>query len=50
MIPSSEVSSFKIIKPAILAAKSGSPAMLELMIREECNIKAKDDNDWNALR
>ena len=36
-------------KPAILAAKSGSPAMLELMIREECNIKAKDDNDWNAL-
>ncbi len=36
-------------KPATLAAKSGSPAMLELMIREDCNIKAKDDNDWNAL-
>ena len=36
-------------KPVTLAAKSGSPAMLELMIREKCNIKAKDDNDWNAL-
>ncbi|MCJ1400040.1 hypothetical protein MMC11_003243 [Xylographa trunciseda] len=38
-----------IHKPATLAAKSGSPAMLELMIRENCIIKAKDDNDWNAL-
>ena len=38
-----------IYKPATLAAKSGSKAMLELMIRENCSIKAKDDNDWNAL-
>ena len=38
-----------VYKPATLAAKSGSPAMLELMIREKCNVKAKDDNDWNAL-
>ncbi|MCJ1389541.1 hypothetical protein MMC18_002398 [Xylographa bjoerkii] len=38
-----------IYKPATLAAKSGSRAILELMIRENCSIKAKDDNDWNAL-
>ncbi|MCJ1286827.1 hypothetical protein MMC26_006173 [Xylographa opegraphella] len=38
-----------IYKPATIAAKSGSPAMLELMIRENCSIKAKDDDDWNAL-
>ncbi|MCJ1383478.1 Ankyrin repeat domain-containing protein 44 [Xylographa soralifera] len=38
-----------IYKPATLAAKSGSSAMLELMIRQNCSIKAKDDNDWNAL-
>ena len=38
-----------IYKPATLAAKSGSTAMLELMIRKNCNLKAKDDNDWNAL-
>ncbi|MCJ1473899.1 hypothetical protein MMC13_002554 [Lambiella insularis] len=38
-----------IYKPATLAAKSGNIDMLELMIRERCNIKSKDDNDWNAL-
>ena len=38
-----------IYKPATLAAKNGSLAMLELMIRNNCSIKAKDDNDWNAL-
>ena len=38
-----------IYKPATLAAKNGSLAMLELMIRGSCSIKAKDDNDWNAL-
>lgn len=38
-----------IHKPATLAAKSGSLDMLELMIRENCSIKAKDDKDWNAL-
>ena len=38
-----------VYKPATLAAKSGSSAMLELMIRWNCSIKAKDDNDWNAL-
>ena len=38
-----------VYKPATLAAKSGSQAMLELMNRANCIIKAKDDNDWNAL-
>ena len=38
-----------IYKPATLAAKSGSRTMLELMIRENCSIRAKDDNDSNAL-
>ena len=38
-----------VYKPATLAAKSGSRDMLELMIRANCSLKAKDDNDWNAL-
>lgn len=38
-----------VYKPATLAAKSGNKAMLELMNRANCIIKAKDDNDWNAL-
>ena len=38
-----------VYKPATSAAKSGSQAMLELMNRANCIIKAKDDNNWNAL-
>ena len=36
-------------KPATLAAKSGSLDMVELMIKENCDINAKDENEWNAL-
>ena len=36
-------------KPATLAAKSGSLAMVELMIKENCDANARDENGWNAL-
>ena len=36
-------------KPATLAAKSGSIAMLDLMISHKCRLKAKAPNDWTAL-
>ncbi|KAK0515443.1 hypothetical protein JMJ35_001477 [Cladonia borealis] len=36
-------------KPATLAAKSGSLAMVELMIKENCDANASDENGWNAL-
>ena len=36
-------------KPATLAAKSGCLAMVELMIQEDCDINARDENGWNAL-
>ena len=36
-------------KPATLAAKSGSLAMVELMIKENCDANARDGNGWNAL-
>ncbi|KAL9127321.1 MAG: hypothetical protein Q9217_003783 [Psora testacea] len=36
-------------KPATLAAKSGYLAMIELMIQEDCNLNARDENGWNAL-
>ena len=36
-------------KPATLAAKSGSLAMVELLIKENCDANARDENGWNAL-
>ena len=36
-------------KPVTLAAKSGCLAMVELMIQEDCDINARDENGWNAL-
>ena len=36
-------------KPITLAAKSGYLAMVELMIQEDCDIDASDENGWNAL-
>ena len=36
-------------KPATLAAKSGSLAMVELMMKENCDANASDENGWNAL-
>lgn len=36
-------------KPATLAAKSGCLAMVELMMQENCDIDARDENGWNAL-
>ena len=36
-------------KPATIAAKSGSLAMVELMIREDCEVNTRDENGWNAL-
>ena len=36
-------------KPPTLSAKHGNLAMLDLLIREDCDIKAKDDKEWNAL-
>ena len=36
-------------KPATLAAKSGSLAMIELMINQNCDANATDENGWNAL-
>ena len=36
-------------KPIILAARSGNVAIIELMVREDCNTDAKDENGWNAL-
>ena len=36
-------------KPTTLAAKSGSLAMVELMIKENCDANAGDENGWNAL-
>lgn len=36
-------------KPIALAAKAGGLAMVELMINENCNVNAKDENGWNAL-
>ena len=36
-------------KPATLAAKSGSLAMVELMMKEDCDANASDENKWNAL-
>ena len=36
-------------KPATLAAKSGSLAMVDLMIKEYCDSNARDENGWNAL-
>ena len=36
-------------KPATLAAKSGSLAMVELMIKKNFDANASDENGWNAL-
>ena len=36
-------------KPATLAAKSGSLAMVELMLNKNCDANARDENGWNAL-
>ena len=36
-------------KPITLAAKSGYLAMVELMIQEDCDTDARDENGWNAL-
>ena len=36
-------------KPITLAAKKGSIDMLELMIKQKCNVRDKDTNSWNAL-
>lgn len=36
-------------KPITLAAKGGGLAMVELMINENCDVNAKDENKWNAL-
>lgn len=36
-------------KPLTLAAKSGCLAMVELMIQEECDVNARDEDGWNAL-
>ena len=36
-------------KPATLAAKSGSLAMVELMINQNCDANARDEKGWNAL-
>ncbi|KAL9608476.1 MAG: hypothetical protein Q9167_006696 [Letrouitia subvulpina] len=36
-------------KPLTLAAKSGCLAMVELMIQENCDVNAIDDDGWNAL-
>ena len=36
-------------KPATLAAKSGCLAMVELMIQDDCDMNAKNENGWNAL-
>ena len=36
-------------KPITLAAKSGYLAMVELMIQQDCDIDARDENGWNAL-
>ena len=44
-----KLNKFDIYKPVTSAAKSGSLAMLELMIRVNCSVKARDDNEWNAL-
>ena len=38
-----------IHKPITLAAKSGYLDMVDLMIQEDCNVKAMDENGWNAL-
>lgn len=36
-------------KPITLAAKSGNPEMIELMIKYKAKIKEKDSNGWTAL-
>lgn len=36
-------------KPIILAAKSGSPTMVDLMVQENADVNAKDENGWNAV-
>ena len=36
-------------KPLSLAAKSGCQAMVELMVHEDCDVNARDENGWNAL-
>ena len=36
-------------KPITLAAKNGYLTMVELMIQEDCDINARDENGWNAL-
>ena len=36
-------------KPITLAAKSGSLAMVDLMINQNCDVNARDENGWNAL-
>ena len=36
-------------KPATLAARSGSIAMLDLMISRKCRLRSKDPNNWTAL-
>ena len=36
-------------KPAVLAVKSGCLAMLELILSENCDINATDEDGWNAL-
>ena len=38
-----------LYRPLTLAAKSGSLTMVELMIQEDCDIRARDENGWNAL-
>lgn len=38
-----------IHKPITLAAKSGYLDMVDLMIHEDCNVEARDENGWNAL-
>lgn len=36
-------------KSITIAAKGGGLAMVELMINENCDINARDENGWNAL-
>ena len=36
-------------KPIALAAGAGSLAMVELVINENCDVNARDENGWNAL-
>ena len=36
-------------KPITIAAKGGGLAMVELMINENCEVNARDENGWNAL-